>query len=83
MLEIIDTSLSSLLENSAKKLNEAERLDIFIENVKEEFTRKDYMKYFNQLSSATASRDLKKGVENQIIEKSGDKKTTIYSRIKN
>lgn len=78
MLEIIDTSLSSLLENSTKKLNETERLELFIENVKEEFTRKDYMKFFSDLSSATASRDLKKGVENQIIEKSGDKKTTVY-----
>jgi len=78
MLQIIDTSLSSLLENSTKKLNETERLELFIENVKEEFTRKDYMKYFSDLSSATASRDLKKGVESQIIEKSGDKKTTVY-----
>ena len=78
MLQIIDTSLSSLLENSTKKLNETERLELFIENVKEEFTRKDYMKFFSDLSSATASRDLKKGVENQIIEKSGDKKTTVY-----
>ncbi|MFG4004266.1 Fic family protein [Flavobacterium aquidurense] len=78
MLQIIDNSLSSLLENSTKKLNETERLELFIENVKEEFTRKDYMKYFNELSSATASRDLRTGVENQIIEKSGDKKTTIY-----
>ncbi|MCC9065879.1 Fic family protein [Flavobacterium piscisymbiosum] len=78
MLQIIDTSLSSLLENSTKKLNETERLELFIENVKEEFTRKDYMKYFSDLSSATASRDLRTGVENQIIEKSGDKKTTVY-----
>lgn len=78
MLQIIDTSLSSLLENSTKKLNETERLELFIENVKEEFTRKDYMKYFSELSSATASRDLRTGVENQIIEKSGDKKTTVY-----
>lgn len=78
MLRIIDTSLSSLLENSTKKLNETERLELFIENIQNEFTRKDYMKYFSELSSATASRDLKKGVENQIIEKIGDKKTTIY-----
>ena len=80
MLQIIDTSLSELLENSIKKLNETERLELFIENTKQEFTRKDYMKYFSELSSATASRDLKKGVVNQIIEKSGDKKTTIYIR---
>lgn len=34
----------------------------------------------SELSSATATRDLKEGIENQIIEKSGDKKTTIYIR---
>lgn len=78
MLQILHTSLSELLDNSTKKLNETERLQLFVENVKDRFTRKDYMKYFSELSSATASRDLKKGVENQIIDKSGDKKTTIY-----
>jgi Fic family protein len=80
MLNIIDTSLAELLENSTKKLSETERLEIFIENVKGEFTRKDYMKYFLELSSATASRDLKNGVEKEIIEKKGDKKTTIYTK---
>ncbi len=77
MLQVIHTSLSDLLENSTKKLNETERLQLFVEDVKDGFTRKDYMKYFSALSSATASRDLKKGVENHIIEKTGDKKTTI------
>ncbi len=78
MLQIINSSLSELLQNSTKKLNETERLELFTENTKDKFTRKDYMNYFSELSSATASRDLKKGVEKQIIEKSGDKKTTIY-----
>lgn len=83
MLQIIDTSLSELLQNSTKRLNESERLELFIENIKDEFTRKDYMKHFSGLSTATASRDLKKGVENQIIKKSGDKKTTTYIRFEN
>jgi Fic family protein len=78
MLKIINSSLSELLQNSTKKLNETERLELFTENTKDKFTRKDYMNYFTELSSATASRDLKNGVEKQIIEKSGDKKTTIY-----
>lgn len=79
MLQIINYSLLELLQNSTKKLNETERLELFTENTKDEFTRKDYMNYFSELSSATASRDLKNGVEKQIIEKKGDKKTTIYS----
>lgn len=78
MLQIIDFSLSELLENSIRKLNENERLELFVENKPTEFTRKEYMKYFSEISSATASRDLKNGVEKRIIEKKGDKKTTVY-----
>ncbi len=82
MLQIINTSLSELLENSTKKLNETERIELFIENLKGEFTRKDYMKYFPELSSATASRDLKNGVQQGILDKIGDKKTTVYTKNK-
>lgn len=80
MLNIIDQSLGELLENRTKRLNETERLEIFLETFHREFTRKDYMKYYSEISSATASRDLKNGVENKLIEKFGDKKTTYYKR---
>ena len=80
MLNIIDQSLNELLENSTKKLSNEDRVEIFIENFTEEFTRKDYLNYFKDLSSATASRDLKKAVEMSIITKYGDKKTTIYKK---
>jgi Fic family protein len=80
MLNIIDQSLNELLENSTKKLSIEDRIQIFIENIVDEFTRKDYLIFFKDLSSATASRDLKKAVENGIITKNGDKKTTIYRK---
>lgn len=80
MLEIIDESLSELLQNATKRLNETERLELFLEQVTGEFQRKDYMKHYKELSSATASRDLKQGVEKGLIEKQGDKKTTVYKR---
>ena len=80
MLSIIDQSLSELLENSTKKLSDENRIQVFIENFVEEFTRKDYLNYFKDLSSATASRDLKKAVEMGIITKHGDKKTTTYRK---
>ena len=76
MLNIIDQSLSELLENTIKKLSDENRIQIFIEIFKEEFTRKDYLIYFKDLSSANATRDLRKAVENGIILKQGDKKTT-------
>lgn len=80
MLGIIDQSLNELLENSTKKLSIEDRIQIFIENFGEEFTRKDYLNYFKDLSTATASRDLKKAVEMGIITKYGDKKTTTYRK---
>lgn len=81
MLFIIDESLNELLQNSAKKLSAEDRIQLFLENALDEFTRKDYLDYFKDVSSATASRDLKKAVDNGIIQKSGDKKTTYYKKI--
>lgn len=81
MLTIIDQSLLELLDNSVKKLSNQDRIQLFMESNVDEFTRKDYLNYFKDLSSATASRDLKKAVEVGIIEKQGDKKTTTYRKI--
>lgn len=80
MLKVIDNSLSELLENSSKKLSDEDRMQIFLEQNKNEFTRKDYLNYFKDISSATASRDLKNAVENNLIIKNGDKKTTTYRK---
>ncbi len=78
MLKVLDQSLSDLLGNSTKKLNELERMELFLENCKIEFTRKDYLNYFNDMSTATASRDLLSGVSRGLIEKFGDKKLSVY-----
>ena len=45
------------------------------------FTRKEYMNFFAEISSATASRDLKNGVDMHILERYGEKKTTQYKKI--
>ena len=82
MLRILDQSLDELLENGTKKLNETERLEIFLSDINQIFTRKDYMKHYPEISTATASRDLKNGVERGLIEKFGDKKTTQYIKKK-
>lgn len=80
MLKTIDLSLSELLEHSAKKLSEEDRISLFLEQVTTEFTRKDYMGYFKEISSATASRDLKKAADKGFVMKLGDKKTTVYGK---
>ncbi|HCL04505.1 MAG TPA: cell filamentation protein Fic, partial [Chitinophagaceae bacterium] len=80
MLSMIDQSLDELLENKVKKLTDTERLEIFLENNNQPFTRKNYMKHFPDISTATASRDLRNGVQKGLIKKSGDKKITVYRK---
>ena len=55
-------------------------LDNFIGN--ELFTRQDYLRHNKEISTATASRDLKEAVDNEVIEKNGEKRLTKY-RYKN
>ena len=45
------------------------------------FTRKDYMSQYKTISSATASRDLRLGVEGGILLKKGERVTTQYQFI--
>ena len=78
MLSVIDISISDLLDFNNRTLNEKDRLEYFVSLNKTEFTRKDYMDVFKDISSATASRDLKKGVELNLFEKIGEKNKTIY-----
>jgi len=79
MLSIIQTSLSKLVQDQRSQLTDNARLEYFIENYEgDKFTRKNYMNMFKDISSATASRDLKKGVENGLFEKKGENRTTTY-----
>jgi len=67
MLEIIDNSLGNLLNVTGQTLTSDQRITHFISLGKNEFTRKEYMDVFKTISSATASRDLKKAVESSLI----------------
>lgn len=82
MLEVIDISLNSLLNKIGNQMNTESRLRYFSEITTTPFTRKDYMTVFRELSTATASRDLKTGVELNYFHKTGDKKNTTYSLAK-
>jgi len=81
MLEVIDISINELLNFNNRTLNEKERLEYFISLNKIEFTRKDYMDIFKDISSATASRDLKKGLDLNLFQKIGEKNKTVYKLI--
>ena len=82
MLGVIDNSISELLNFNNRTLNEKERLEYFMSLNKNNFTRKDYMDIFKDISSSTASRDLKRGLVLNIFQKSGEKNKTKY-KIKN
>ncbi|MBN7810205.1 Fic family protein [Algoriphagus sp. H41] len=72
MLQIIDQSLGTLLNVNNRTLNSHERIAYFISLGHRGFTRKDYMSVFKNISTATASRDLKKAAENGILKTEGE-----------
>ena len=78
MLGVIDKSLSSLLDYNNRIFKDVDRLEYFIKLGAKEFTRKDYMNTFKDLSSSTASRDLKKGLELKLFESVGQLNKTKY-----
>lgn len=78
MLGVIEKSLESLLNYNNRVLKDIDRLEYFLKLGIKEFNRKDYMNIFKDLSSATASRDLKKGMEMNMFESVGNLNKTRY-----
>lgn len=79
MLEIILESLKDLLSIQNVSLSNSDRINLFKSVVKDEyFSRKEYLKNYREISSATASRDLSSAAENGVVDKLGDKNTTKY-----
>lgn len=78
MLGVIDKSLENLLNYNNRVLKDIDRLEYFLNLDRKEFNRKDYMNIFKDLSSATASRDLKKGIELNMFESVGNLNKTRY-----
>ena len=75
MLTVIDASINKLLDFNNRTLNENDRLEYFISLNKNEFSRKDYMDIFKDISSSTASRDLKNGLELKPVREKLEKRT--------
>lgn len=69
--ELLDTS--NIIDSFESRMEKAQH-----HFEKLEFARIDYMKLHKTVSSAKASRDLKKAVELNLIYKEGDKRTTKY-----
>ena len=78
MLGVLDQSLANLLNTTNVVLSETERIEYFIFIGMKDFSRKDYQRVFKNLSTATASRDLKKGVELVLFSTYGERNATRY-----
>ena len=79
ILQAIHESLDALLQLQTPHKTTAERLDYFLSIFKgTSFSRKDYLLVFKHISSATASRDLRFGVEAGMVRKVGDKRLARY-----
>ena len=81
-LEKIKLSLEQLLESRPESMNDEERMDYYLSQVEEgeEFTRSDYLNVFTSISGATASRDLQKATERNLLIKIGEKRLTRYKK---
>lgn len=80
MLTIIDQALEELLSSQPVNLKSEDRIALFKGIIKDnQFTRKDYMRHFKDISTATASRDLKEATDKNILEKLGDGRMTNYN----
>lgn len=79
MLEIIHLALDDLLKSQNVSLTNLDRIELFKDIIgTKEFSRQDYLRYNKDISAATASRDLKNAVDNNILIKAGDKRLTKY-----
>jgi Fic family protein len=81
MLDVIDKSLANLLNYNHRIFKDVDRLDYFLKLGIKEFSRKNYMDTFKDISSATASRDLKKGIELKLFKSIGTLNKTRYITI--
>jgi hypothetical protein len=79
MLGVIQASLEHLLNYNHRILKDMDRLAYFSNLGIKEFNRKDYMNIFKNISSATASRDLKKGIELNMFKSIGEANKTKYT----
>jgi Fic family protein len=80
ILAQIENSLRQLIEETrGVTLTAEKRLEIARAAFGDKtFSRKDYQNLLKTISTATASRDLRQGVELDRLKRSGDKRTAVY-----
>src|SRR5690606_37022193 len=81
MLGIIKISLEKMLSARNLIMKDVDRLQYFLSTSEDNFTRKDYMNVFKDISTATASRDLKKALELNLVIKEGELNKASYRKL--
>ena len=81
LLGKIKLSLAELVDTQRENFTDIERLNYFLDQIDTgDFTRKDYLKMFPKISTATATRDLRKGVEEGILTRKGSDRLATYQK---
>ena len=84
LLGKIRLSLTELVDTPKENFTDMDRLNYFLDQTdRGDFTRKDYLKMFPIISTATATRDLRKGVEEGILIREGNDRVAKYKKINN
>lgn len=79
MLQVIADSLEELLQSQRVNVTASDRINLFHTIIgNNRFARADYMRHFKDISTATASRDLKQAVSNSILSKEGYGRLSTY-----
>jgi Fic family protein len=79
MLSAVEKSLERMLDVYEHQPNRVERMLAFKSYWdKEIFRRKDYMSYYKTISTATATNDLRKSTDDEMLERIGANITTTY-----
>lgn len=79
MLDKIRLSLEELVGKQRDNFTDTERLKYFLGQLDSgEFTRKDYLRVFPGISTATATRDLRRGVEEGLLVREGSDRQAKY-----
>ena len=79
LLERLDEALAEVLDAPDPVRKPQDRLHLFLQQWGERpFRRKDYLTFFPELSTATATRDLMEASADGRVKKSGEVRTAVY-----
>ena len=81
LLGKIKLSLAELVDTQRENFTDIERLNYFLDQINiGAFTRKEYLRMFPKISTATATRDLRKGVEEGMLTRKGNDRLATYQK---